>query len=208
MNSITVLEGYYICIMILVGETLVSDEIFDEYFVCDLSACKGACCVEGESGAPLELEELDALERVFDQVKPFMRKEGIEAIERDGLYSVDSDGDFVTTLVGNHGECSFVIYDQNGIAKCALEKAYSAGLTDWKKPISCHLYPIRLQKLSEYIAVNYHRWPICAPACECGSSLKVPVFRFLREPLIRKFGEKWYEELLEVYDAWKDEQLG
>ncbi len=189
--------------MIIVGDTLVSEEVFEEYFVCDLSACKGACCVEGESGAPLDQDELVLLEEVYDLVKPFMRKEGIEAIEREGLYTLDQDGDFVTTLVGDHGECAFVTYDANGIAKCSLESAHLAGVTTWKKPISCHLYPIRLQKLSEYIAVNYHRWPVCSPACECGSKLKVPVFKFLKDPLIRKFGESWFSELLGVYEVWK-----
>lgn len=184
--------------MIIVGKTLVSEELFDEYFVCDLAACKGACCVEGESGAPLELEELQRLEEIYDKVVPYMRPEGITAIEQDGLYQVDSDGDLVTTLIGHHGECAFVNFDSNGVAKCALEMAYLDGKTDWKKPISCHLYPVRLAKLPEYTAVNYHRWQLCSPACACGMSLKVPVYKFLKEPLTRKFGEEWYAELCEV----------
>jgi Protein of unknown function (DUF3109) len=188
--------------MIIVGQTLVSEDLFEEQFVCDLNACKGACCVEGESGAPLEKEELLHIEDNLDAVRPFMRAEGIRALEEKGPYTIDSDGDFVTTLVGDHGECVFVTFDEKGIAKCALEQAYNAGATSWKKPISCHLYPVRLARLTEYVAVNYHRWQVCEPACACGKSLKVPVYRFLKEPLIRQFGEAWYAELEEIALQW------
>ncbi len=193
-----------LCHMIIVRETLVSEELFEEYFVCDLNACKGACCVEGESGAPLENEELIELEAVYELVKPYMRPEGIEAIEKKGLYTVDHDGDLVTTLVGEQGECSFVVYDERGIAKCALEQAFLEGKTHWKKPISCHLYPVRLSKLKEYVGVNYHRWQLCEPACACGSKLKVSVFQFLKEPLIRRFGPEWYAEMLEIDQHLKE----
>jgi hypothetical protein len=188
--------------MFIIGDTLVSEELLDEQFVCDLNACRGQCCVEGESGAPLNQDELPLLEAVYDKVIPFMRQEGIEAIEKYGLYTVDSDGDFVTTLVSEGKECSFVTFDEKGIAKCALEQAYNAGATNWKKPISCHLYPIRLAKLPEYNALNYHRWQVCSPACELGKALKVPVYKFLREPLIRRFGDGWYEELEAVAANW------
>lgn len=185
--------------MIIVGNTLVSEEIFDERFVCDLHACKGACCVEGESGAPLDHEELSALEEVFEKVRPFMNEEGIQTVSDKGLYEVDSDGDFVTPLIGNHGACAYAFFDEQGIAKCSIEKAWLEGHTHWRKPISCHLYPIRLAQLPDYTAINYHHWPVCLPACACGERLGVPVFRFLREPLIRKFGEAWFAELEEVY---------
>jgi len=188
--------------MIIVGNTLVSEDLFDQQFVCDLNACKGACCIEGESGAPLEKEELLLIEENLEAVKPFMRKEGIDVVDKDGPYTVDADGEFVTSLVGNHGECVFVTFDEKGIAKCALEEAYNSGKTNWKKPISCHLYPIRLANLKEYVAVNYHRWQVCEPACACGKSLKVPVYRFLREPLIRRFGEEWFAQLEEVARNW------
>jgi hypothetical protein len=191
--------------MIIVGETLISEEIFDEYFVCDLNACKGACCVEGESGAPLEQDEISQLEEAYEATKPYMTPEGIHAIERDGLYQMDYDGDLVTTLVYEHAECAFVYYDENRIAKCALEKAFLEGKTSWKKPMSCHLYPIRLSKLKDYIGVNYHRWPICKPACECGSKLQVPVYKFLKDPLTRRFGAEWYEMIEDVYRLWKEE---
>jgi Fe-S-cluster containining protein len=188
--------------MIIIGQTLVSEDLFEKQFVCDLNACKGACCIEGESGAPLEKEELLLIEEQLEAVRPYMRKEGLEVLDREGHYTVDSDGDFVTTLVGNHGECVFVNFDDKGIAKCALEQAFLDGKTAWKKPISCHLYPVRLAKLTEYVAVNYHRWQVCEPACACGKSLQVPVYRFLKEPLIRQFGEAWYAELEEVAEQW------
>ena len=194
--------------MIIVGQTLVSEELFENHFVCDLNACKGACSIEGERGAPLDADELDRLEEVMDEVKPYMRAEGLKAIEEKGLYEMDVEGDLVTPLVSTHGACAYVYFDEAGIAKCAIEKAYLAGKTSWKKPISCHLYPIRLANLSEYIALNYHHWPICAPACECGSKLQVPVYKFLKEPLERKFGVEWFAELEEVYQAWKAENQG
>lgn len=184
--------------MIIVGKALVSEELFEEFFVCDLNACKGACCIEGDSGAPLDIEELDKLEEVWPAVQKYMRPEGIKAIEELGLHQMDSDGDLVTTLVDGNKECAFVTFDKKGIAKCALEEAYLAGETSWKKPISCHLYPVRIKELTEYTAVNYHRWQLCTPACACGASLKVPVYRFLKEPLIRKFGEEWFREMEEI----------
>jgi hypothetical protein len=188
--------------MIIVGQTLVSEDLFDQHFVCDLAACKGACCVEGESGAPLDIDELLRIDENLEAVVPFMRSEGVEAMKQQGPYQVDDDGDFVTSLVGKHGACVFVTFDEKGIAKCALEQAYNAGATNWKKPLSCHLYPVRLAKLTDYVAVNYHKWQVCEPACTCGKSLKVPVYRFLKEPLIRKFGEQWYMELEEVAQQW------
>lgn len=191
--------------MIIVGEALISEEIFEEHFICDLNACKGACCVEGESGAPLEETELPLLENAFEAAKEYMTHEGLKSVDENGLFVEDEDGDLVTPLVSKHGACAYVFYDESGIAKCALEKAYLAGKTTWKKPISCHLYPIRLTKLKEYIGVNYHRWPICAPACECGSTLQVPVYRFLKEPLIRRFGIEFFEQLDEAYKLWKAE---
>ena len=189
--------------MIIIGQTLVSEELLEEQFVCDLNACKGACCIEGESGAPLEQDELLKLEDSLEAARPYMRAEGIAVVDAEGPYTVDDDGDFVTSLVGKHGECAFVTFDEKGIAKCSLEQAYNDGRTSWKKPISCHLYPIRLAQLKDYVAVNYHRWQVCEPACACGKSLKVPVYKFLKEPLIRRFGVAWYSELEEVAVAWK-----
>ena len=180
--------------MIAIDDTLVSEELLERKFVCDLSACKGACCVEGESGAPLEMEEVNILEDDLDKIKPFLRKEGIKSIDKHGVFTLDGEGDYVTPLVGGK-ECAFATFDENGIAKCGIEQAHKAGATDFKKPVSCHLYPVRLNTLKSYIGVNYHHWPICAPACDCGEQLQVPVYAFLKEALIRRFGSEWYDQL-------------
>jgi hypothetical protein len=189
--------------MIEIDDTLVSADVLERRFVCDLAACKGACCVQGDSGAPLEDEELEFLDEVYDEVKPYMRPEGIAAVEKVGVYGVDFDQEFVTPLV-NNVECAYVNFDDNGTAKCAIEQAYIDGKTKWKKPISCHLYPVRLTKLAEHTAVNYHSWKICAPACACGDSLDVKVYKFLKEPLTRKFGSEWYEKLVAADQLWEE----
>lgn len=192
--------------MIIVGNCLVSEEIFEEHFVCDLGACKGACCVEGESGAPLGTEELELLESSFSAAKTLMNEAGLSAVNEKGLYQYDADGDLVTTLVGEHGACAYAIFDENGTAQCSFEKAFAAGLTQWKKPLSCHLYPIRLGRSGDYTTVNFHRWQLCEPACACGSRLKIPVYRFLRESLIRQFGEYWFSELEQAFSIWQLQQ--
>lgn len=190
--------------MLAIGNTLISEEIFSEHFVCDLAACKGACCVQGESGAPLEPEEAMLIEENIESLRPFMQQPGLAEIERKGLFETDDDGDLVTPLVGRHGACVYAVFDEAGIAKCGIENAHSAGASPMRKPISCHLYPIRLRKLNEGFGVNYHRWSTCAAACECGKKLRVPVYRFLKEALIRKFGAQWYSELELAYDHWKN----
>jgi hypothetical protein len=181
--------------MIAIENTLISEDLFDKKFVCDLNACKGACCVAGDSGAPLEKEELLILESVLDAVKPYMVKKGVKAVEKKGAYVIDSDGDYTTTLVSEKAECAFVYFDEKKIAKCAIEKAYEEGKINWKKPISCHLYPIRISQHKGYEAVNYNNWDVCEPACVCGKKLDVPVYKFLKEPLIRKYGKEWFKQL-------------
>lgn len=179
--------------MIAIDNTIVSEHLLEKKFVCDLNACKGECCVAGDSGAPLEMEEIGIMEDLLDKVKPYLPKDGIKAIEKQGVFVIDDDGDYTTPLVkGKH--CAFT-YFESGTAKCAIEKAYYAGEISWKKPISCHLYPVRITKYKDYDAVNFHKWEICKPACECGAKLDVPVYKFLREPLIRKYGEDWYKQL-------------
>ena len=180
--------------MFQISNTLISEEILDNDFVCNLSACKGACCVDGQSGAPLDGEETEILDSIFEKVKPFLREEGIKAIEEQGTFIKGSDGEWETPLV-NHEECAYVTFDDKGIAKCGLEEAYNKGITYWKKPISCHLYPIRTRKYTEFTAVNYHKWAICDPACALGDELKVPIYKFVKDALIRKFGQVWYNEL-------------
>lgn len=183
--------------MVQVEDKIISLDVFDKQFVCDLSACKGACCVEGDSGAPLRDDELNILSTIFDDVKPFMRQEGIQAVEEYGIYVVDGDGDNTTSLVNNN-ECAFVSFDEDGTSKCSIEQAYNAGKVDFKKPISCHLFPIRIKKYRDFEAVNYESIDICKPACDCGEKLQVSVFRFLKEPLIRNYGKNWYDELCEA----------
>lgn len=183
--------------MFQIDNTLISEEIIDKDFVCNLNACKGACCVDGESGAPLEEEETEILVDIFAKVKPFLRPEGITAIEKQGAFVKGEDGEWETPLV-NNSECAYVIISKEGISKCGLEEAYNHGATNWKKPVSCHLYPVRTREYTEFIAVNYHKWEICDPACSLGSELKVPIYKFVKEALIRKFGADWYEELEKV----------
>ena len=188
--------------MIQVDDKIISLNVFEKHFVCDLSACKGACCVEGDSGAPLLKEEEEILDDIYEKVKPYMRAEGITEIENQGVAVYDADGDLTTPLVNNR-ECAFVTFE-NGITKCSIEKAHLAGKVDFKKPISCHLFPIRIKEYRDFDAVNYEEIKICAPACKCGSELEVPVYAFLKEPLIRKYGDVWYEKLLETANSLLD----
>ena len=183
--------------MLIIQDILVSEEIVEEQFLCNLSACKGACCWEGDFGAPLEKAELSTLERIYPEVKPFLSQEGIEVIEKQGLYAYyDTPSEYGTTLLEN-GACTFMIYDELGIAKCGIEQAYNAGAIDFKKPVSCHLYPIRVteNKNSGFIGVNYDRWDICSAACTLGKQEQLPVYKFVKDGLIRKFGEDFYDEL-------------
>lgn len=180
--------------MIAIGKTLVSDDVIEEKFVCDLQRCKGACCVEGVSGAPLSKEETKILEDIFDKVKPYLTDRGLKAIEKFGLHLTDNDGDLVTPLVNGREECAYTIFE-NGMALCGIEKAWKDGVVDFRKPVSCHLYPVRITEHKSYDAVNYSEWDLCAPACKLGKKLKVPVYKFLKEALIRKYGEAWYNDL-------------
>lgn len=180
--------------MFQIGKTIVSEEILSKDFVCNLSACKGACCVDGDAGAPVEPEERAILDEIYPKVKPFLRKKGIEAIEAQGTYITTEDGEIETPLIDG-ADCAYVTFDKKGTALCGIEEAYNQGEIDWKKPISCHLYPVRVQDYSEFSAVNYHHWHICADACSLGEELKVPVYKFTKDALVRKFGPDWYSEL-------------
>ena len=200
----------YLCrkkMLIEIGDKIISTQIMERKFVCDLNACKGACCVEGNGGAPLTLEEVDLLEEHLDDIKPFMRPEGISVTERTGVFYVDQENEPATTLVNGH-ECAFVFFDENGITKCAVEKAYKEGKIPFNKPISCHLYPIRIKQFDTFTALNYNDWDICSPACACGEKLDVPVFRFLKEPIIRAFGEGFFREMEVVEREIREKGLG
>jgi len=180
--------------MIVLQHTVISDDIKDKFFVCNLEKCKGACCVEGDLGAPLAADELQILTDNYDKIKPYLSDAGVKAIEEQGLYIKDWEGDFSTTTI-NDRECAYAIYDENLTLKCGIEQAYLDGKIDWKKPISCHLYPIRITKYDGFEALNYDKWQICNPACSFGADLGVRVYQFLKEPLIRKYGSEWYQEL-------------
>jgi hypothetical protein len=180
--------------MIQIGNTLVSDDLLTEAFVCDLNACKGACCVEGEYGAPLTQDEADELARLQDQIAPYLSDEGKATIADQGAWVTGEDGELETPLMPT-GHCAYVIEDADKKLKCGLETVHQEGVLSFKKPLSCHLYPVRVQQYSSFEAVNYHRWDICGAACALGSSLKVKVYVFVKEALVRKFGEEWYTAL-------------
>ena len=183
-----------------VGKVLLSTEIVTEYFCCDLSACHGQCCVDGESGAPLTLDEAAELERLLPTIEDSLSAEARKVIADQGVAYVDVEGDLVTSIV-NGQDCVFTCYE-DGCCLCAAERAYREQLTDWCKPISCALYPIREKRLSNgYIGLNYHRWSICDPARRKGQELRLPLYRFLKSPLTRRFGEAWYKELEATVDA-------
>jgi len=186
--------------MIQIDDILVSDALYEEHFVCDLNACKGACCEEGEEGAPLLKDEIAILEEIYPKVKPYLTQEGIDVIEEKGLWARTAKGTFATSLIGNEGKCTLICYDEKGTAQCGIERAYNDGKVDFKKPISCHLYPVRVTKYPTIEAVNYEQWDICGAACELGKKLKVPVYQFLKEPLIRKYGEEFFEILHQGFE--------
>lgn len=190
--------------MIAIGSTLCSEEVFTHAFVCDLGKCQGACCVEGDAGAPLRDEELLVLDRIRPALEPFLRPEGLAALAEQGNYVRDSDGEWVTPLVAGK-ECAYVVF-KGGTSFCGIETAHRAGVVDWPKPLSCHLYPIRVTSYKAYDALNVDHWKVCEPACSLGRELNVPVFRFLKNSLIRAYGTEWYEEAEQVYEVLEQER--
>lgn len=183
--------------MIQVGDTLIASAIFEEAFVCDLTTCKGMCCVEGEEGAPLTLEEVHQLEEHIEAIKPYMTPEGIDQISKTGVAYTDSDHELLAAL--NDGkECSFVKKGKDGVYKCTIEQAHKEGKIPFNKPLSCHLYPIRLSHHRSFTGLNYDKWSICHSACTLGEALKIPVYQFLKAPIIRAFGEAFYSELQKI----------
>ncbi len=180
--------------MIEIDDKIVSEDILLNHFACDIAQCKGICCVEGNAGAPLDVEEVDILEQEYDNYKPYMTSEGIDSVERQGFMVIDEDGDYTTPLV-NDAECAYA-YVENGITLCAIEKAWRLGECSFPKPISCHLYPIRLINFSNGgVGLNYHRWSVCRSACQNGAKLQIPIYKSLKEPIIRRFGEEFYTAL-------------
>jgi hypothetical protein len=186
--------------MILIRDVLVSDEVVQEHFVCHLERCKGACCVGGDFGAPLEDEEIHELTAEFVHIRPFMDPSGVKAIEAHGVFQVFDKPVYNGVTLRDDAACAFVRVDDQGVAHCTIEEAWKAGATSFRKPISCHLYPVRVTRSKEtrFEALNYHRWDLCSPACAHGRALQVPVYRFVREALVRKYGADFYQELDEV----------
>ena len=188
--------------MFQLGKTIVSEDIIEKDFVCNLASCKGACCIDGDAGAPLDADETKILKDIYPKLKPFLRQEGIDAIEEQGTSITTAFGELETPLI-NGADCAYVIFDDKKTALCGIEEAYNQGEVDWKKPVSCHLYPIRVKDYSEFSAVNYDKWDICDDACSLGKELQVPVYKFVKEALTRKFGKNWYDELEKVAEKYK-----
>jgi len=183
--------------MIIIDKTVISEDLTDNFFLCNLDKCKGGCCVEGDLGAPLEKDELKELEEIYEEVKPFLTEAGKLAIADQGKYIFDEDREYSTPTI-NGKECAYAVYNEKGILKCGIEQAWQEGKISFRKPISCHLYPIRVTKYDSYDALNYDRWEICLPACELGKKARVPLYKFVKEALIRKYGKIWYEKLVET----------
>lgn len=194
--------------MIAIENVLLSDQVVEENFVCDLLKCKGGCCVDGDCGAPLTAEEADTIARLYPTFKPYLDEAYIPEIERQGTHTTDDEFGLVTPTV-NGGICVYGFTDELGIVKCGIEKAWRDGVIDFRKPISCHLYPIRITEGEGYEMVNYEpRKQLCRPACKQGNKLKVPVYKFLKDPLIRKYGEEFYETLEAVAEKMKADREG
>lgn len=190
--------------MILIQDVIVSADILEEEFICNLERCKGACCVAGDRGAPLTKAEVKEIKKELPAIRPYLTPAYLYNIEKYNFFEKDED-EYVTTCNKKGGECNFLVYE-DGTAFCGIEKAWRAGATSFRKPVSCHLYPIRERQLKNYTGIDYHRWKICSPACALGKEKKVKVYQFLKDPLIRRFGEAWYDELVEVAKAYEEER--
>lgn len=188
--------------MIQIDDVVISLDVLRAKFFCNLDVCKGACCIEGDAGAPVELDEVAELEKALPIVRDDLSKEALAVIDKQGVVYTDCDGDLVTSIV-NGKDCVFTCYDEKGCCFCALEKAYRKGLLSFYKPISCHLYPIRMKDFGECKALNYHRWDVCKSAVVLGEAKNMPLYQFLKEPLIRRFGEDWYAELEDAVEELK-----
>lgn len=190
--------------MIDIDNEIVHFDILEKNFICNLCKCKGICCVEGDAGAPLEEKEAEIIEQILPIIYDDLTTEGQLAIDEKGVWMIDIEGDLTTTILKNSGACVFTQYDDKGIAYCVIEKAWEEGLVDFRKPISCHLYPIRIKKYKDFDAVNYNVWSICKDAIKLGNEKNIKIYQFLKEPLIRKYGEQWYEDLCVCAEMLKE----
>ena len=191
--------------MLQIQNALVSLDLAEEFFCCDLDQCLGACCIEGDAGAPVTPEEIMKLEEVLPDIKADLMPRAVEAIEEEGVAYTDEEGDLVTTIIDGRN-CAFSCYAEGGKCLCAIDKAYREGRVGWRKPISCYLYPLRLTEYPTFTAVNYHRWKICRPAVANGKRLGIRLYQAMKEPLIARFGPEWYAELCEACEAWLEQQ--
>jgi hypothetical protein len=190
--------------MIQIGETIISADLATELFTCDLQQCKGACCVLGDSGAPVDEQERKLLQEIFPSIRPFLSPEGIRAIEESGTTVTDADNECVTPLIDGK-ECAYTVFE-NEIARCGIEKAFLSGTITFRKPISCFLYPVRIKKHKTFEAVNYDRWSVCDPARVLGAFLQAPVYEFTSPALRLKYGEEWFHALkLAAKDVKKED---
>lgn len=196
--------------MILIDDVLISDDVIEKQFVCNIKKCKGICCVEGDSGAPVEKSETKILKKIYPKIKSYLTPEGIAAIEAQGTFVDEPDDEYTpyATPLIDGAACAYVNYENDGTITCAIEKAWKDGVVDFQKPISCHLYPIRLKPMDSVTAMNYDVWDICSDACTLGKELKVPVYVFLKDAIIRKFGEEFYEVLDKVAKGEMEEEAG
>jgi hypothetical protein len=192
--------------MILIQDILISDDLVDEHFLCDLQACKGACCWEGDFGAPLEEIESEIIQDIYLDVKPFLREKSLEHIENNGFQTWYPEIGVNGTALLNDGACVFLIFDERGIAKCAFERAFEQEQVEFRKPVSCHLYPVRLvhNRDTGFLALNYDKWEICSAACVAGKKIKLPLYQFVKDALVRKFGVEFFKEI-DAYAKWQTE---
>lgn len=190
--------------MLQIGNTLVSLDLIEKFFCCDLDKCHGECCIEGDAGAPVSNEELDKIKEILPEIWDDLLPQAKEVINRQGVGYVDEDGDLVTSIVDGKN-CVFTCYGENGMCFCAIEKAFREGRIDFYKPISCHLYPVRLTEYPTFTSVNYHRWKICKAAEVLGRSSNIRLYQFLEQPLVRKFGKEWYDELCIACEAYLEQ---
>lgn len=186
--------------MILIDDILISDDVIEKKFVCNLKKCKGICCIEGDSGAPVEKKETKILKKIYPKIKKYLTPEGIAAIEAQGTFVDEPDDEYTAyaTPLIDGGACAYINYEKNGTISCGIENAWKDGVSNFQKPISCHLYPIRLKPMETVLAVNYDVWDICSDACSLGKKLDLPVYVFLKDALIRKFGEEFYDTLDQI----------
>lgn len=191
-------------VMLQIKDTLVTLDVAERFFCCDLEKCLGACCIEGDAGAPVTEAEVEEILKALPEIEPDMLPRAIDEIRENGVAYVDEEGDLVTTILDGRN-CAFTCYDPGGVCLCALEKAYREGRTSWKKPASCALYPLRIKEYPTFTAVNYHRWSICRDAESLGRRKGIRLYQFLKQPLIDRFGQEWYDELAEACEAYLKE---